>query len=140
MENSPKPTPEEILQVKLSNLEIVDAKSIYDLIWEMKNEVNFHAVRQVEEWLRQNETDIYLVAIPVNDELLFQNEVKLLAIEQEDYPYYIYFCEFGQKERDTKLAEYGLSPDENLENLKQAGFISLRAGSKDARAAKAHLN
>jgi len=130
MKELPRSEQELVVRNRLDKLEEVDSSSLCDLIFWLKKNEGINAVGMVESWLREKESEISFLAVPMDELVPTSFESKLFGEDQDHYPYYLFICLSGREGRDEAVDMLGLSKDEkvNLANLNQTGFLLLKPG------------
>ena len=81
------------------------------------------ALEDIEILLRTKECNSYLLGLPATSLPSHQKARNLLKGDGELVPYFLWICVNGEDESIQTLKLYGISKEQNLENLSQTGVI-----------------
>lgn len=97
---------------------------LIDIMYEF-GKINF---QEIEEILRAQGSQIYLMALPIDSQPDFESV--LPCTEGKTYPYYLeYFITLNEANFMTYMEKRGIDRKDSFENLQYTGFRSPRLGS-----------
>lgn len=106
---------------------------------EVSKQFGFHPLAQIEELLREMQSDTYLLAVPFTSEMS-DFTAKLPHSGAEEYPNYLWICVNGSEEAEEKMLEIETTSDQNVRDLVKTGVLVAKPKSNISNAMHSHLN
>jgi hypothetical protein len=107
-------------------------------IIEISKQFGINPIREVEELLRDIDSDTHLVALPMDG--IYQFSCRMPHTKDIEYNYYLWIGVNGEEEASKKMIEEGISREQNLENLESTGMLVPKPRSTVSQILKSPLN